>query len=316
MDDWSRHGEFAHTCTNTLIRSVIQLNLPFALATLSSHYTLIHIGTASSTLLQSSRLLLHIRRMYVKYALTGYTQLNEAGRISTAQRNETQLICDILGLESLIDEMTSKLLLRTNSSSKDATPSAVLGPFYRADAPLLANGSSIISPLLARDSPWFRAAQPLLARISGRVLSASTRRPIPDAMVDIWMAAFNGLYEQQDRAHQPDLNLRGRFRTDEKGCYEIYALRPTAYPIPLDGPAGRLLRLLDRSPYRPAHIHFIISAEGHQTLTTQFFDCEDRYTGNDVVFAVKKELLVRFEEKVGDERARWELKYDFSLCGE
>ncbi|KAI1369172.1 Intradiol ring-cleavage dioxygenase [Xylaria arbuscula] len=252
--------------------------------------------------------------------MAGVDLMNEAGRMSTAQRNETQLICDILGLESLVDEITSKLQLRTNSNnSRNATPSAVLGPFYRADAPILANGSSIISPLLlARGSPWYKTAQPLLAHISGRVLSASSssRRPIANAVVDVWMAGFNGLYEQQDRAHQPDMNLRGRFRTDAQGRYEMYALRPTAYPIPLDGPAGRLLRLLDRSPYRPAHIHFIVSAERYRTLTTQVFDCEDKYTGDDVVFAVKKELLVRFEERVGDERARWELKYDFLLCEE
>ncbi|KAI0528109.1 Intradiol ring-cleavage dioxygenase [Xylaria bambusicola] len=244
--------------------------------------------------------------------MAGVEMMNEAGRMSTAQRNETQLICDILGLESLVDEITSKLLLRTNSSSKNATPSAVLGPFYRANSPFLANGSSIISPL-TRNSPWYKTAAPLLAHISGRVFSASTRKPLANAIVDVWMADPNGLYSQQDR-DQPDTNLRARFRTDEHGRYELYALRPTAYPVPLDGPAGRLLRLLDRRPYRPAHIHFIVSAEGHGTLTTQVFDCEDENTGGDVVFAVKKELLVRFEERVGDEKARWELKYDFLLC--
>ncbi|KAI1426201.1 Intradiol ring-cleavage dioxygenase [Xylaria sp. FL1777] len=244
--------------------------------------------------------------------MAGVEMVNEAGRMSTDKRNETQLICDILGLESLVDEITSKLLLHTNSSSKTATPSAVLGPFYRADAPVLANGSSIISSS-ARNSPWYRTAAPLLARISGRVLSASTRAPIAGAIVDVWLAGPNGLYEQQDH-EQPEMNLRGRFRTAADGRYEIYALRPTAYPIPCDGPAGRLLGLLDRKPYRPAHIHFIVTAAGHGALTTQVFDREDEHTGDDAVFAVKKELLVKFEARTGDEKAKWELTYDFLLC--
>ncbi len=231
--------------------------------------------------------------------------------MSTDKRNETQLICDILGLESLVDEITSKLLLSTDGGSKTATPSAILGPFYRVNAPILANGSSIISTA-ARNSPWYRKTEPLLAHISGRVLSASTHKPIVNAVVDVWLAGPDGLYEQQDE-EQPDMNLRGRFRTDKDGRYEMYALRPTAYPIPSDGPAGRLLKLLDRRPYRPGHIHFIVTAEGHRALTTQVFDREDKYTGDDAVFAVKKELLVEFEERAGDEKAKWELTYDFLL---
>ncbi|KAI0104121.1 Intradiol ring-cleavage dioxygenase [Nemania sp. FL0031] len=243
--------------------------------------------------------------------MAGVELINEAGRMSTDKRNETLLICDILGLESLVDEITSKLLLRSTGSNNAITPSAVLGPFYRANAPLLANGSSIISAS-ARDTPWYENAAPLLAHISGRVRSASTHKPIPSAIVDIWLAAPNGLYEQQD-PDQPDMNLRGRFRADEDGRYEIYALRPTAYPIPFDGPAGRLLNLLDRGPYRPAHIHFIVTADGHGTLTTQIFDREDAHIADDAVFAVKEELLVEFEERKDDDKAKWQLTYDFLL---
>ncbi|KAI0802576.1 Intradiol ring-cleavage dioxygenase [Xylaria sp. FL0064] len=246
--------------------------------------------------------------------MAGVEMINEAGRMSNDKRNETQLLCDILGLESLVDDITSKLLLQANSSNsnKTATPSAVLGPFYRADAPVLANGSSIISAA-ARNSPWYRMAEPLLAHISGRVLSSSTRKPIANAVVDVWLAGPNGLYEQQDQ-EQPEMNLRGRFRTDGDGCYDFYALRPTAYLIPCDGPAGRLLELLDRQPYRPAHIHFIVTVTGHRALTTQVFDCEDEHVRDDAVFAVKKELLVKFVERLGDEKAKWELTFDFLLC--
>ncbi|KAI1107262.1 aromatic compound dioxygenase [Jackrogersella minutella] len=241
----------------------------------------------------------------------GVELINEAGRKST-ERDETGLLTDILGLESLVDEITSKLLLDAgNSSSSASTPSAILGPFYRADAPVLANGSSIVSA--PRDSEWYKAAEPLLAHVSGRVTASASGKPVAGATVDVWLAGPNGLYEQQDAA-QPDMNLRGRFRTDALGRYDLYCLRPTAYPIPLDGPVGRVLRSLDRHPYRPAHIHFMVAADGYRTLTTQIFDADGDYVRDDAVFAVKDELLVRFERREGDERARWELAYDFALC--
>ncbi|KAI0883413.1 aromatic compound dioxygenase [Annulohypoxylon maeteangense] len=239
--------------------------------------------------------------------MMGVELINECGRKSTDKRNETLLLSDILGIESLADEITSKLLL-SGTSTSDATPSAVLGPFYRADAPLLPNGSSIVSP----QTGWYEQAKPLLANVSGRVLSKTTGKPIPDAIVDVWLAGPNGLYEQQDD-EQPDMNLRGRFRTDALGRYEIVCLRPTPYPVPLDGPAGRLLGLLDRHPYRPAHIHFIVGAEGYRRLVTQIFDEEDGHVKDDAVFATKDELLVKFERREGDERARWSLVYDFTL---
>lgn len=67
-----------------------------------------------------------------------------------------------------------------------------------------------------------------------------------------------GLYEQQD-PNQQDCNLRGKFQTDEDGGYAFYCVRPTPYPVPDDGPAGKLLKLMDRHPYRPAHIHLVVS---------------------------------------------------------
>ncbi|KAI1858101.1 uncharacterized protein JN550_012857 [Neoarthrinium moseri] len=240
----------------------------------------------------------------------GVELINEAGQMSDNKRNETQLLCDILGLESLADEITSKLLAQQGS---DATPSAVLGPFYRADAPVLPNGSSIVSTA-GTSAEWAKAAAQSLTHLSGRVLSSTTGEPIADALVDVWEAGPNGMYEQQDPA-QPDMNLRGRFRTDAHGRYSMLCLRPTAYPIPSDGPAGRLLELLDRHPYRPAHIHFIVSRPGFLPLTTQVFDREDRRCADDAVFAVKEELLVEFRrrEGEGDGEPRWELQYDFYL---
>jgi catechol 1,2-dioxygenase len=227
--------------------------------------------------------------------------------MSDDRRNETQLLCDVLGLESLVDETSSKLL------STGATPSAILGPFYRAGAPSLPNGASIVrslNPLI----PWYDRAISDSTFIHGQVYSTSPKGMVPlaGATVDVWHTAPNGLYEQQD-TDQPEMNLRGRFTTDEKGQFCFYALRPVAYPVPDDGPAGRLLGLLDRHPYRPAHIHFIVEAPGHRSLTTQLFDAEDKYIQNDSVFAVKKELMVKFKKREGDPKANWELGYDFTL---
>ncbi|KAH6625022.1 Intradiol ring-cleavage dioxygenase [Chaetomium sp. MPI-SDFR-AT-0129] len=232
--------------------------------------------------------------------------INECGKMSSDRRNETQLLCDIFGLESLVDEITSTLL----ATSTAETPSSILGPFYRHDAPLLANGSSIVQNMTP-SVPWYDQAVADSAFLTGRVL-ASSGMPIKGATVDVWHAAPNGLYEQQD-TEQPEMNFRGRFETDAEGGYALYALRPVAYPIPDDGPAGRLLGMLDRHPYRPGHIHFIVSAPGFRSLTTQLYDDRDEYVTNDAVFAVKEELVVKFVPRKDDPKARWSLNYDFVL---
>lgn len=270
--------------------------------------------------------------------------------MSDDKRNETQLLCDILGLESLVDEITSKLLQQPGTT---LTPSAILGPFYRASVPELPYGGSILkmpssssssssssshdssngSTAITTTPDWAQEAPRLLTHMHGRVLCAETGQPIPGATLDVWQAAPNGLYEQQDPT-QPDMNLRGKFATRQPdGAYSLHCLRPTPYPIPDDGPSGRLLQLLDRHPWRPAHVHFVVSAPGFRTVTTQVFDAECPYVGNDSVFATKEELCVRFAaakqettttttaataEAAGDdgkEVVKWEVNYDFMLTG-
>jgi catechol 1,2-dioxygenase len=139
-----------------------------------------------------------------------------------------------------------------------------------------------------------------------------------------------GLYEQQDE-NQVDCNLRGKFITDDKGEYAFYCLKPTPYPIPFDGPAGKLLQLLDRHPYRPAHIHLIVRGwqrsfvsvlanafkvmlEGYKPVTTQIFDKDSKYLEDDSVFAVKDSLTVEFVPRKGDSEAALELQYDIQLA--
>ena len=172
-------------------------------------------------------------------------QINDAGRMSTSSRNEGQMLCDVIGLESLVDSITFSLI--TNAPDQP-TSSAILGPFWRRGAPKRAMGASIVDGFEDGDHTY----------VHGRVLDHVTGKPVKGAELDVWHTAPNGLYEQQDQ-DQPDMNLRGRFVTGKDGRYNFYCLRPTSYPIPNDGPAGKLLQLLDRHPFRPAHIHFIVS---------------------------------------------------------
>lgn len=92
----------------------------------------------------------------------------------------------------------------------------------------------------------------------GDVVDFETKKPLVGAVVEVWQASTNGLYEQQD-PDQEEFNLRGKFVTDDQGRYYFYCLRPTPYPVPDDGPAGKMLKLMDRHPFRPAHIHIIVS---------------------------------------------------------
>lgn len=166
--------------------------------------------------------------------------------MSDDRRNEGQLLCDIFGLESLVDEITYKL---ASDAQDEPTATAILGPFWRKDAPQKAMGETIVSGIEGQgDRTWMH----------GTVTDFRTGKPVEGAVLDVWHTAPNGLYEQQD-PEQPEMNLRGRFTTGSDGKYDFYCLRPVPYPIPYDGPAGKILQALDRHPYRPAHIHFIVS---------------------------------------------------------
>lgn len=183
--------------------------------------------------------------------------------MSDNKRNEGQLVTDIFGLESLVDEITYKLA----SEAEDLpTATAILGPFWREEAPIYKMGESIVQN-------QFEKAD--YTHMHGRILDFDTGRPVENAEVDIWHTGPNGLYEQQD-PDQPEMNLRGRFYTDKDGEYSLICLRPTKYPIPMDGPAGELLTLLDRHPWRPAHIHFIISAKGKSVTREDLQDQDIR----------------------------------------
>ena len=145
--------------------------------------------------------------------------------------------------------------------------------------------------------------------------------PIEGAVLDVWQTAENGMYSGQDTA-QPHGNLRGRFRSDAEGSYAISTIVPVSYPIPTDGPVGRMLDATGRHPWRPAHLHFMIDAPQHRKLVTHLFDEADPYLKSDAVFGVKPSLMVSYHECAADhELARRfgfdgpfrEARYDFVL---
>jgi len=154
----------------------------------------------------------------------------------------------------------------------------------------------------------------LVTRMHGTITDLVTGKGIPNAVFDIWEASANGKYDFQDPENQSDNNLRGKFRTDEKGEYHFYCLKPTAYSLPTDGPAGVLLNLLDRHPMRPAHIHLMITAPDYTPVTTQIFPSDDQYLTTDTVFAVKDDLVVEFKPLEGDDKATLDLEYNVRLA--
>ena len=247
----------------------------------------------------------HMHEFMREVALTtpefmeGLGFLIRAGQMSDDRRNEMLLLADVVGLESLADQITHHL-----DGSSDTTASAILGPFWRAEAPILSNGASIVQG----------NTEGATVLMSGRVASRDGT-PIAAAVVDVWETAPNGLYEQQD-PEQPDFNLRGRFHTDETGFYAVECLRPVSYPIPSDGPAGELLKLMDRHPHRPAHIHLIVTAPGYKALTTQIFDRSDAYLSSDAVFAVKDSLVIDFKAAGPETSTDFVLSYDVVLSPE
>jgi catechol 1,2-dioxygenase len=220
-----------------------------------------------------------------------WTLMAQMAKFTGDERNEFLLLCDVLGVSELIDAIN-------HQRPPSAVGYALVGPFYRANAPRRQRAQSIVSD----DTAGKRV------RITGRVYDLATRAPIGGAVLDVWQAATNGLYENQDQ-NQPDYNLRGRFQTDNDGGFELVALLPTPYPVPTDGPVGELMRLAKRQPNRPAHIHFIVSAPDYETLITQVFRSGDPIIDDDPVFSADRNLIGEFRGDNGEYR----LQYDFQL---
>jgi catechol 1,2-dioxygenase len=210
--------------------------------------------------------------------------LTATGHITDERRQEFILWSDALGLSMLVDALNF-------GAAPGATESTVLGPFWAAGSPRREYGESIIEQ---------HAGTP--AWVHGRVLDTSGR-PIAGADLDVWQNGDNRLYAVQD-IEAPEMHLRGRFSAREDGSYAFVGVRPVPYTIPDDGPVGQMLHATGRHPWRPAHIHLIVSAPGFQTLTTHIFDAESTYLDSDAVFAVKPSLLRQFVPRSSDDPQR------------
>ncbi|CAN5378872.1 dioxygenase [soil metagenome] len=214
------------------------------------------------------------------------------GQATGDKKNEVVLAADILGVSTLV-------ALQNNQSPRGESPAALLGPFWRANAPECAVGDSI-----ARSGTL---GIPL--DVSGVVRNAQGN-PVADAVVDVWQASPVGLYENQDPM-QEDMNLRGRFRTDVEGRYRFRTVRPAGYPVPTDGPCGVLLRAQRRHPNRPAHLHFMVSKAGHKVLVSQVYADDDENLESDPTFGVTRQLIARYVPAPDGRSAS--LVYDFQL---
>jgi protocatechuate 3,4-dioxygenase beta subunit len=234
--------------------------------------------------------------------MAGVQFLTRTGQKCDDKRQEMILLSDNLGISALVNMVSA-------SVPEGATESTVVGPFYVPTAPERKTGESIL--LRPTDDPELI--------VHGQVKDMAGA-PVPDAKIEVWQTDSNGMYDIQD-ADQPEDNLRGWYRADADGRFAIRTIRPTSYPIPTDGPVGELLRATNRHPWRPAHLHAIVSAPGFRPLTTHLFDSEDAYLDSDVVFAVKESLIRDFRSnddpqaaaKYGVEAPFWYLENDFLL---
>ncbi len=258
--------------------------------------------TADTRLLEvMSSLVEHLHQFAKDVALTpreweeAISFLTRSGQLCSEERQEFILLSDVLGLSMLVDALNHR-------RPSGATESTVLGPFYVEGAPNREMAEDICLDGKG-DSCLFR----------GRVLDL-TGRPIEGACLDVWSDNAEGYYDVQQPHVQPKWNNRGRFSTGDDGTYAFRGIKPTSYPVPDDGPVGQLLRRLGRHPYRPAHMHFMLSAPGFQKLVTHTFVAGDPYLASDAVFGVKPSLIAHYEKADGGEGThQWLCEFDFVL---
>ena len=208
--------------------------------------------------------------------------LMQTGKGSTERRNEFVLLSDTLGVSMLVVQLAQARKSATLKGATAATEATVEGPFYWAGAPDVPLGAN-----LAEGVP----GEPAL--YCGRVTDVEGR-PLAGALLDVWSGDGDGNYDVQ-LANPPTMRARGRLRTDDEGRYYFWSIKPTAYPIPDDLTAGKMLSKMGRKNWRPGHLHVMVSADRHVPLTTHLFVAGSKYLDSDAVFAVRNSLVVEFE---------------------
>jgi len=228
--------------------------------------------------------------------LTAIQFLTEVGKTCTAKRQEYILLSDTLGVSVLV-------ITLNHPADQGSVESTVMGPFYWENAPDLPLGTDLSAGV--KGEPTF---------YSGRVLSVDGQ-PLANALLDIWSGDGEGNYDMQIPG-ETQMKARGRIRTDAEGRYWFRSIKPTFYPVPTDGPVGVMLRKMGRHPFRPGHIHMIVSAEGYAPVTTHLFVADSQYLDSDAVFGMKRSLVAQFERHPPDERLNtpyYTVEYDFRL---
>ncbi len=231
--------------------------------------------------------------------------LTKVGKKCDDKRQEFILLSDVLGISALVDSINNRKTLK-------ATESTVLGPFHVKNAPKKEMGDNINYD--GKGEPAF---------IFGNVKNTDGK-PIKGASIDVWQANDDGFYDIQQPEEQPDMNLRGIFSTKEDGKYSFKSVKPKHYSIPTDGPVGKMLSSTGRHPFRPAHLHYIVSAKGYKSVVTHVFVKGSQYLDSDSVFGVKDSLiseyvLINDENKAkekGMKNPYFELEFNFILESE
>ena len=198
------------------------------------------------------------------------------GQKTTPSHNEVALMAGSLGVSPLV------CLLNNGNNGQTETQANMLGPFWRADQPRSANGDSLVR------SPT--SGPGLLVRVC---LEDGNGHPVAGAEIDVWHSSPEGLYENQDPT-QAEMNLRGRFVSDDAGHFHFRSVKPAGYPIPVDGPVGELVRATRRHNFRPAHLHFMVYKPGFKTLISQVYSPDDPHIDSDVQFGVTRALIGKY----------------------
>jgi catechol 1,2-dioxygenase len=219
--------------------------------------------------------------------------LTRTGQICSEERQEFILLSDTLGVSMLVDAIN-------NRRPEGATENTVMGPFHVAGAP-----AREFDEAISFDGKGERCL------FEGRVVDLDGN-PVAGAHLDVWSDNADGFYDVQQPGIQPKWNNRGVFTTGADGRYRFVGIKPVSYPIPHDGPVGQMLASLGRGPYRPAHMHFLVTADGFQKIVTHTFVGDDAYIGRDAVFGVKASLVAPFE-RIDDGETIWRSRFDFVL---
>ncbi|MER2133292.1 MAG: dioxygenase [Arthrobacter sp.] len=200
--------------------------------------------------------------------------LTKAGHITDDRRQEFILLSDVLGI-------SMQTIAINNEAYANATEATVFGPFFVENSPEVPVGGDIAFGA-AGQACW----------VEGTV-TGTDGAPIPGARIEVWEADEDGFYDVQygdDRTA-----ARAHLFADADGMYSFWAITPTPYPIPHDGPVGQMLEATGRSPMRASHLHFMVTAPERRRLVTHIFVRGDEIGWADSVFGVKESLIKDFE---------------------